>query len=113
MYHGTIVEEGPVEDVLTPPYHPYTELLLSSVPLIGKGRPAATAPPSARPTVTSAGCRFAARCTRRIGEICDTVEPPWQQAGADHGIRCHIPLSQLAVLPHWLGRRDMSEEHVP
>ena len=38
MYQGTIVEEGPVDDVLHPPYHPYTELLLSSVPLIGKRR---------------------------------------------------------------------------
>ena len=38
MYRGSIVEEGPVDDVLHPPYHPYTELLLSSVPLIGKRR---------------------------------------------------------------------------
>ncbi|MBV8392153.1 MAG: ABC transporter ATP-binding protein [Alphaproteobacteria bacterium] len=118
MYHGTIVEEGPVEDVLKPPYHPYTELLLSSVPLIGKGRPAAVAPVGAPPPATSVGCKFAARCPRRIGEICDTVVPPYQHAGgqevgADHGIRCHIPLSQLAGMPHWLGRRDLSEERVP
>jgi len=113
MYHGTIVEEGAIEDVLKPPYHPYTELLLSSVPLIGEGRPVATATAGAPPTTTSVGCKFAARCTRRLGEICDTVVPLWQETGADHGIRCHIPLSQLSALPHWLGRRDFSEERVP
>jgi hypothetical protein len=43
-----------------------------------------------------------------LGEICDTVAPPWQEAGAHHRIRCHIPLSPLAAMPHWPGRRDMS-----
>jgi peptide/nickel transport system ATP-binding protein len=104
MYHGTIVEEGPVNDVLRPPYHPYTELLLSSVPLIGKPRrnPAAARP--AHPGPATGGCKFADRCTHRIGPICDSVPPPLQHAGPDHGILCHIPLPQLAAVPHWLSR---------
>ncbi len=102
MYRGTIVEEGPVHDVLQPPYHPYTELLLSSVPLIGKSRRAPVSAP--RSVAVAGGCKFADRCSHRIGAICDSVPPPVQQAGPEHGIRCHIPLPQLAAMPHWLGR---------
>jgi oligopeptide/dipeptide ABC transporter ATP-binding protein len=104
MYQGTIVEEGPVDDVLHPPYHPYTELLLSSVPLIGKPRGGAASTPVAGPAPAAGGCKFANRCTRRIGPICDSIPPPLQQAGPGHGIRCHIPLPQLAAVPHWLSR---------
>ena len=110
MYHGTIVEEGPVEDVLRPPYHPYTELLLSSVPLIGKGRRSACRRVGARPAAATGGCKFAARCPRKVGPICDSVTPPLQQAGPGHAILCHIPLPELAVVPHWLGTQPLSEE---
>jgi peptide/nickel transport system ATP-binding protein len=103
MYQGTIVEEGPVDDVLHPPYHPYTELLLSSVPLIGKRRVAPPPTQAARPAAATGGCKFANRCTRRVGPICDSVAPPLQQAGPGHAILCHIPLPQLAAVPHWLG----------
>ena len=102
MYQGTIVEEGPVDDVLHPPYHPYTELLLSSVPLIGRARRESAAP-STGAVALSQGCKFAARCSRKLGPVCDTLAPPVQQAGPDHTIRCHIPLSELAAVPHWLG----------
>jgi peptide/nickel transport system ATP-binding protein len=104
MYRGTIVEEGPSDDVLRPPYHPYTELLLSSVPLIGsKRRPYAAR--TARP-LAAAGCKFADRCRHRLGPICDSVLPPVQQAAPGHRIRCHIPLPQLAVQPHWLDQGE-------
>jgi peptide/nickel transport system ATP-binding protein len=101
MYQGTIVEEGPVDDVLRPPYHPYTELLLSSVPLIGKRRRGASMQ-AARPGPTTGGCKFASRCARRLGPICDNVPPTLQQAGPRHAILCHIPLPELTAVPHWL-----------
>jgi peptide/nickel transport system ATP-binding protein len=100
MYQGTIVEEGRVDDVLRPPYHPYTELLLSSVPLIGKSRRNAAPPP--RAGATTGGCKFANRCSRRVGPVCDSIAPPLQQAGPAHVIRCHILLPRLATVPHWL-----------
>ena len=75
MYQGTIVEEGPVGDVLHPPYHPYTELLLSSVPLIGKRRGAASMQ-AARSAPAAGGCKFANRCARRVGSVCDSIPPP-------------------------------------
>jgi len=41
------------------------------------------------------GCRFHTRCPRKIGEVCETTEPPWQDAGNDHRICCHIPPEEL------------------
>jgi peptide/nickel transport system ATP-binding protein len=110
MYQGTIVEEGPVEDVLRPPYHPYTELLLSSVPLIGKSR-AVAAMPASRSAKAAGGCKFADRCSRKVGAVCDSIAPPLQQAEPGHAIRCHIPLPELAAVPHWLDQhRPHAEE---
>ena len=110
MFAGTLVEEGPADAVLHPPYHPYTELLLSSVPLIGQRR----APPSRieRPAAVG-GCKFAARCPRHLGAVCDTVPPPARPAGLGHSILCHIPLPVLEAVPHWLAPHDIAAETVP
>jgi peptide/nickel transport system ATP-binding protein len=103
MYRGTLVEDGPTQDVLQPPYHPYTELLLRSVPVIGGARqPRLPGPDEA---AADPACKFAGRCPRKLGSVCDTVPPPVQQAGPGHRIRCHIPLPQLADIPSWLSAR--------
>jgi peptide/nickel transport system ATP-binding protein len=102
MYRGGIVEEGPADAVLEPPWHPYTEALLSAVPVIGdRGRAATRIRLAGDPGDTPAGvgCRFAARCPRKIGPLCDAQVPPWQQAGTAHRIACHIPLGELRELP--------------
>lgn len=107
MYSGEIVEVGPTQAVLEPPYHPYTEALLSSIPRLadeearndrGKLRPVEVE------TMKSAtGCQFHSRCPRKFGTICETVKPPLVEVDATHSIACHIPVSQLAeaapVLP--------------
>ena len=111
MYHGTLVEEGPADAVLRPPYHPYTELLLSSVPLIGQRRPP---PPRIDRPAPTGGCKFAARCPRHLGPVCDTVPPPSHLVGPGHTILCHIPLPVLASVPHWLATTTAAEpETVP
>ncbi len=100
MYRGSLMEEGPVDDVLRPPYHPYTELLLGSVPVIGQkpeGLAAAGPHHAAGP-----GCKFAGRCRHQPGPVCDEVPPPWQASG-EHRIRCHIPLETLAAMPPRFG----------
>lgn len=99
MYRGGVMEEGPVASVLRPPYHPYTEALLSAVPVVGKRRSEAkrirlVGDPGAG--MAEAGCRFASRCPRKLGSICDTVTPPWRNADAHHRIACHIPLADLS-----------------
>jgi peptide/nickel transport system ATP-binding protein len=104
MYLGQIAEIGPAEAIYAPPYHPYTEALLSAVPIpdpraeqkhirLRGTVPSALNPPS--------GCRFHTRCPRRAemlpdgGKICETEVPPWRDAGNGHRIFCHIPLEQL------------------
>jgi peptide/nickel transport system ATP-binding protein len=104
MYLGEIVEIGPAAAIYQPPYHPYTEALLSAVPIPDPAAqqrrirlegvvPSAVTPPP--------GCRFHARCPRRAllpdgGAICETERPPWREAGDGHRILCHIPISTLA-----------------
>jgi peptide/nickel transport system ATP-binding protein len=100
MYLGTVAELGPVERVFTPPYHPYTEALLSAVPVPDPDRAVARILLDGR--VPSAGeiprgCPFATRCPRRIGAICDETPPPVQRFG-DHHIACHILGDELRRL---------------
>jgi peptide/nickel transport system ATP-binding protein len=102
MYLGRVMESGPVQALFEPPYHPYTEALLSAVPLpdpsVGRARirlegeiPSPLDPPP--------GCRFAGRCPRKLGPICDSVPPMGQEAADGHLIFCHIPLEQLRRIP--------------
>jgi peptide/nickel transport system ATP-binding protein len=101
MYLGKVCEIGPAEAIYAPPYHPYTEALLSAVPIpdpsveqkrirLSGTVPSALDPPS--------GCRFHTRCPRKLGDICETEEPPCQDAGGSHHIFCHIPLEELRQL---------------
>jgi peptide/nickel transport system ATP-binding protein len=101
MYRGRIVEAGLVSEVLKPPYHPYTEALLSAVPVPGAlaTRRVRLAGDPSSPT-NADGCCFAARCLRKLGPQCDMVSPPVQQVTDTHHIACHIPLAELeAVKP--------------
>ena len=99
LYLGLIMEMGPVEQVFEPPYHPYTEALMSAIPApdpdiktdrIRLGGEL----PETRPT----GCPFHTRCPRFLGDVCVQEEPPWQIASTGHGIYCHIPLEELASI---------------
>jgi len=93
MYRGAIVEDGRTEDVLQPPWHPYTEALLSAIPAVDR------APEAKRIRLRGdavergeavKGCRFQHRCPRKIGAICETDTPPVREAAAGHRIACHI-----------------------
>jgi len=102
MYLGKVVEFGPVDAVFVPPFHPYTEALLSAAPEPDPERHGARiilegSPPSA--IEVPKGCPFASRCHRKIGEICDTEPPPSQVLTGGHRILCHIPAQQLMPLP--------------
>lgn len=98
VYLGRAWEEGLTDDIFKPPYHPYTEALLSAIPIpdpdirqeqirLHGSVPSAVNIPS--------GCRFHTRCPRMIGDICMQKEPAWQNNNDLHRICCHIPLSQL------------------
>jgi peptide/nickel transport system ATP-binding protein len=109
MYLGQIAEIGPAEAIYAPPYHPYTEALLSAVPIpdpsveqkrirLSGAVPSALDPPS--------GCRFNTRCPRKIGQICEQEVPPWQDAGDGHRIFCHIPLEELRQMEAVVTTKD-------
>ncbi|ALG90222.1 MULTISPECIES: dipeptide ABC transporter ATP-binding protein [Actibacterium] len=104
MYLGHVVELGTTEQVFTPPYHPYTEALLSAVPIadtsVHKKRivlegdiPSAMNPPP--------GCPFQTRCgwkDRVPGDLCDTVVPPMRVLEGGHQMKCHLPDDELATM---------------
>ncbi len=98
MYLGQFCEIGSTEALFEPPYHPYTEALLSAVPIpdpavektsirLSGTVPSALDPPS--------GCRFHTRCPRKIGPICERESPPWRGITEGHRINCHIKIEEL------------------
>ena len=103
MYLGNIVEYGPAEAIYSPPYHPYTEALLSAVPIpdpearqwrirLSGDVPNALDPP--------AGCPFNTRRHRKNqmtdgGELCRSKVPGWHKLDDEHRIFCHLPLETL------------------
>ena len=103
MYAGHVAESGPTESVLTAPFHPYTEALLSAAPVPDPdAKPTEIRLEGTVPTMRERfqGCFFAGRCPRKLGSICDETPPP-TRTGPDspnHVIHCHIPVDELAVL---------------
>jgi peptide/nickel transport system ATP-binding protein len=101
VYLGHVMETGDATKVLTPPFHPYTEALLSAVPLADpdvKQKPIRLGGSVPSAMDVPAGCRFHPRCPRCLGDICREQEPPWREGEGDHRIYCHIPLDDLARL---------------
>jgi peptide/nickel transport system ATP-binding protein len=101
MYLGKVVEFGPVEAVFAPPHHPYTEALLSAVPVpdLDDQRPRILLEGSLpRADALPAGCPFSTRCPRRVGPICDDTPPPEHQLPGGHRIACHIAPDELVRL---------------
>ena len=102
MYLGHVVEMGTTDQVFSPPYHPYTEALLSAVPIadphverkriVLEGEiPSAVNPPP--------GCPFQTRCRWKSqvpGGLCDREMPPVRDLGEGHQIKCHLPADVLA-----------------
>ncbi len=97
MYLGHVVELGTTDQVFSPPYHPYTEALLSAVPIadtkIEKKHivlegdiPSAMNPPP--------GCPFQTRCrwkSKVAGGLCEKEVPPIRTMADGHQIKCHLP----------------------
>ena len=102
MYLGRIVEVRDAAGLAEPPYHPYTEALLSSAPTLDDGldvrrvRLTGVVPSRVGPVE---GCPFESRCPRRIGAVCRDASPAVQRLGADHAIACHLDAAVLEGVP--------------
>jgi peptide/nickel transport system ATP-binding protein len=110
IYAGNLMEVARADDLFRPPYHPYTEALLSAIP-----QPDPEVEQEAirlQGDVPSqvdipGGCPFHPRCPRFLGDICTTETPPWREVAdeadpaetqdrpASKRIFCHIPLAEL------------------
>ncbi len=114
MYLGKLVELSPAEDLYQRPIMPYTEALLSAVPIpdpdlahqrerivLEGDVPSPINPPS--------GCRFHPRC-RYMTDICREVEPPLVDYGRGHLAACHHPLN---VDRETLEQVRVSKRHTP
>lgn len=96
MYLGHVVELGSTEQVFAPPYHPYTEALLSAVPIADTSVekqhivlegdiPSAMNPPT--------GCPFQTRCRWKSevpGGLCEKEVPPVRYLAEGHQVKCHL-----------------------
>jgi peptide/nickel transport system ATP-binding protein len=99
MYAGRIAESGPVEQVLSAPRHPYTQLLLSAVPDpradlsveagTDRGEPPRVLDPAP-------GCRFRWRCPLAVPE-CAQVTPPLEELRPAQHVACHVAKSGAEV----------------
>jgi peptide/nickel transport system ATP-binding protein len=99
LYAGQIAEQGPVEDVLASPQHPYTQLLLSAVPdpkaelKIGADTDRGEPPRVINP---EPGCRFRWRCPLAIQD-CANITPKLVQLSPDHDAACLVAQSGAEV----------------
>ena len=104
MYLGHVVEMGTTDQVFQPPYHPYTEALLSAVPIadtkvirkrivLEGDIPSAMNPPP--------GCPFQTRCRWKSqvpGGLCDVEMPPMRTLAGGHQVKCHLSDAVLASM---------------
>ncbi|MBN7786635.1 ABC transporter ATP-binding protein [Ponticoccus gilvus] len=104
MYLGHVVELGETEQVFAPPYHPYTEALLSAVPIadtrvekqhivLEGDIPSAMNPPP--------GCPFQTRCRWKTSvpdNLCEREVPPLRQMAQGHHVKCHLSEEEFASM---------------
>jgi len=102
LYAGRVVEQGPTDQVLQPPFHPYTRLLISSVPEMRIGwledtmKKREMAVGIAKGVeITATGCPFYNRCPMGIEGTCEVTVPPDLLLDNGHIIACHMTLEAL------------------
>ncbi|HNS03660.1 MAG TPA: ABC transporter ATP-binding protein [Anaerolineae bacterium] len=101
MYLGKMVEVASRETLFRNPMHPYTQALLSAIPMpdpdYQKERIVLTGDvPS--PLNPPSGCRFHPRCPR-VMDVCKEIDPPFEQKHPDHWVACHLYTEAVQPAP--------------
>ena len=101
MYLGQIMEQGTTDEIFAPPYHPYTEALLSAVPIADTRSPRRKVLlkgeiPS--PSNPPPGCPFSDALPDMMPGLCNVVPPPIVEPSPGHRILCHLPLDTLMAM---------------
>ncbi len=94
MYLGIMVELAEKNELFQHPLHPYTQALLSSIPVPdpeveGRRTSIALEGEIPSPIFPPSGCRFHPRCKRRA-KICSEEAPPWREVSSGHYVACHL-----------------------
>jgi len=107
LYSGCKVDSGSRQALSAPPYHPYADLLIASVPELRTGwleglpaRLAVEAPEPGADKPPPGLCTFLDRCPVRVAGVCDKVAPPRRNIGGDKEILCHHTRAELEALQH-------------
>jgi peptide/nickel transport system ATP-binding protein len=99
MYLGKVMEQGRADEIFGGANHPYTQALISAIRSPNpQDRPRERihlTGDTPSPVNLPVGCRFATRCHRKLGALCDTVAPPIRQMSPSHEITCHIDIAEL------------------
>jgi len=101
MYMGRVIEAGPTTEVFDQPNHPYTKVLLASVPepVVQQQEAPTLGGDVPSPISLPPGCPFNPRCPNKIGPVCETLNPELipvgnSTTGARH-VACHLFSDQL------------------
>jgi oligopeptide/dipeptide ABC transporter ATP-binding protein len=100
MYLGKLMEVSPARELYSKPIHPYTETLLSAIPIPdprenrARTRTVPTGEPG-NPIDPPSGCRFHTRCPRAT-DVCSAIEPPLAEYAGGHLAACHHPMNVSA-----------------
>ncbi|HSM40374.1 MAG TPA: oligopeptide/dipeptide ABC transporter ATP-binding protein, partial [Afifellaceae bacterium] len=101
MYLGRIMEQGTTDEIFAPPYHPYTEALLSAVPIADthvKKRHVVLTGEIPSPSNPPRGCPFSTRCPYMMPGTCDVDLPPIRTPSPGHEILCHLSEEELEAM---------------
>ena len=96
MYLGNMVELAPTEELFANTLHPYTEALLSAIPVVDeddKRERILLEGDNPSPVIPPSGCKFHTRC-RYCQQKCKEEVPEWTNVGNDHYVACHFPLGK-------------------
>ena len=116
MYLGQIMEKGATEEIFSPPYHPYTEALLSAVPIADtrvRKRKIVLQGEMPSPSNPPKGCPFSTRCLYVMKGVCDTIPPPQRTFAHRHVIACHLDEATLKAMEPVITVEEDGDRPVP